>query len=313
MKIMKKITIQISFLFFSAIALSQTTEGLTAYYPFNGNTNDESEFNNNGILDNPILTTDRFDENDKAYLFNGNDDVIRVLDNDQTHLSDDFTIMAWINPNSIKSQTIIRKGSAQSAMPVLGAYNLSLSGTNDYIFSVGTTTEAIQVRHSGYLINQWQFIVGVKEGNNLSLYINGTKVSEEIITGTMGYDTSTFLIGSRLQLPSSTFDGKIDEVRLYDRALDDTEINEILSVLESNLMFSINVYPNPFTNNINIKNLKSLSNDATYQLISTNGLLIKQGKIIIDQTIKTTDLTSGIYILSINDGIERFQTKMIKY
>ena len=302
-----------SFLLFSMTAVSQSTDGLTAYYPFSGNANDESGFNNRGIVDNPILTTDRFDEIDNAYLFNGTDDIIRVLDNSQTHLFDDFTIMAWVNPYSIKSQTILRKGSAQSETPVLGAYSLSLSATNDYIFSVGTTTESVQVRFPGYLTNQWQFIVGVKEGNNLSLYIDGIKVNEEFITGVMGYDTSLFLIGTRLQLPSSTFEGKIDEIRIYDRALNENEIQNTLSVLENDLMQSINVHPNPFSKHISIQNLKPFSDHAFYKLFSMNGQLVKQGKLTFEKTIETANLPSGIYLLNINDDTKSFQTKMVKY
>jgi len=304
--------LQISLFFFSVIAISQSTVGLKAYYPFNGNANDESGFNNNGILDNPVLTTDRFEEANKAYLFNGNDDVIRVLDNDQSHLVNDFTIMAWINPSSIKSQTIIRKGSAQSAIPSAGAYNLALSATNVYVFSVGTTTETIQVTHPGYPINEWQLIIGVKEGNTLSLYINGIKVNEELIAGTMAYDTSLFLIGTRTMQPANTFDGKIDEVRLYDRALGESEIQDILSILEIDLVSSINIYPNPFSESINIQNLNTLNNNASYQLFSINGQLIKQDKLILNQKIETTYLPRGIYFLKINDGVKTFVKKMIK-
>ena len=55
------------------------TEGLVAYYPFNGNANDESGNNNNGTLVNgPTLSTDRFENINKAYSFDGYDDYIQL-------------------------------------------------------------------------------------------------------------------------------------------------------------------------------------------------------------------------------------------
>lgn len=47
------------------------TNGLVAYYPFNGNANDESGNGNNGIIHGATLTTDRCGKTDSAYYFNG--------------------------------------------------------------------------------------------------------------------------------------------------------------------------------------------------------------------------------------------------
>ena len=52
------------------------SEGLVAYYPFNGNADDESQFNNHGTVNGAILTTDRFGNNDRAYSFDGDGDSI---------------------------------------------------------------------------------------------------------------------------------------------------------------------------------------------------------------------------------------------
>jgi hypothetical protein len=53
------------------------TEGLTAYFPFNGNANDESGNGNNGTINGATLTTDRFGKENSAYSFDGvNDSII---------------------------------------------------------------------------------------------------------------------------------------------------------------------------------------------------------------------------------------------
>ncbi len=52
---------------------SSQPNGLVAYYPFNGNANDESGYDNNGTVYGASLTADRFENNNSAYHFNGSD------------------------------------------------------------------------------------------------------------------------------------------------------------------------------------------------------------------------------------------------
>ena len=77
---MKKIFLILSFLLFIIqIGTSQDlpsnipTSGLIAYYPFNGNANDESGNSNNGSVLGASLSGDRFGNENSAYTFNGID------------------------------------------------------------------------------------------------------------------------------------------------------------------------------------------------------------------------------------------------
>jgi hypothetical protein len=84
------------FLFFS-IAHAGLSDGLVAYYPFNGNANDESGNGNNGTVNGATLSADRFGQTGKAYSFDGVDDNI-------THPTNGIkarygTITGWVNPN----------------------------------------------------------------------------------------------------------------------------------------------------------------------------------------------------------------------
>ena len=95
----------------SSASFSQDLEdGLVAYYPFNGNANDESSFSNNGMVEGPVLTDDISGNSNSAYFFDGNDDVIRVFDNPNLFLNGDFTLSALIYLSEQKTQEIIRKG-----------------------------------------------------------------------------------------------------------------------------------------------------------------------------------------------------------
>jgi hypothetical protein len=68
--------------------------GLVAYYPFNGNANDESGNGNDGTVNGATLVEDRFGETDKAYNFDG-DDYIKVLDNEILRPKH-ITISTWV-------------------------------------------------------------------------------------------------------------------------------------------------------------------------------------------------------------------------
>ena len=197
---------------------TENSPSLLAYYPFNGNALDETNYNNHGLVNAPVLTTDRFSESESAYYFDGIDDVISAPDSEQLYLGNEFTISAWIYPEEIKTQQIIRKGSAvdgNESWP----YGLGLSETNDMIFSVTAGGTLYQARLNGYNTNEWYLITGVLKDQRMYLYINGELMAYESINGSIYDDSLPLLIGTRLSLPSSTFKGKIDDVRIYDTAL----------------------------------------------------------------------------------------------
>lgn len=197
---------------------TENSPSLLAHYPFNGNAFDMTNYNNHGFVNAPVLTTNRFSESESAYYFDGIDDVISAPDSEQLYLGNEFTISAWIYPEEIKTQQIIRKGSAvdgNESWP----YGLGLSETNDMIFSVTAGGTLYQARLNGYNTNEWYMITGVLKDQRMYLYINGELMAYEPINGSIYDDSLPLLIGTRLSLPSSTFKGKIDDVRIYDTAL----------------------------------------------------------------------------------------------
>lgn len=77
-------------------------ENLIAYYPFNGNANDVTGNNNNGVVNGAILTTDRHGNPDKAYNFGGMDKMryIKVANSASMALNKTISISLWYNLNS---------------------------------------------------------------------------------------------------------------------------------------------------------------------------------------------------------------------
>ena len=69
-------------------------DGLVAYYPFNGNANDESGNENDGTVNGATLTLDRFGAPNSAYDFDGTGFIDCP---DGTYFSGDFTVSGWVN------------------------------------------------------------------------------------------------------------------------------------------------------------------------------------------------------------------------
>ncbi len=196
-----------------------TNEGLVAYYPFNGNANDESGNGNDGIGNGVALTTDRNDDPDSAYSF-GTGNYIRVYDDSSLDITDAITLAAWIYRASATTgwQSVFCKGdtsSKDSPYAFLLQYNkleLLLNRTR-------------LVGSMDIPINQWIHIATTWDGSVVKFYVNGIEDSKTAIyTTKLSTIDGNFLIGSDPPGNTDYFFGKIDEGYIYNRALSASEI-----------------------------------------------------------------------------------------
>lgn len=76
------------------VVLAGLNDGLVAYYPFNGNANDESGNGHYGTVHGATLTEDRFGNADSAFYFDGNDYI--EISSGEIVPQNTITISAWI-------------------------------------------------------------------------------------------------------------------------------------------------------------------------------------------------------------------------
>jgi len=95
---MKKIFLLVLIVFIISILLADLNKGLVAYYPFDGNANDESENWNNGKVHGATLTTDRFGNEKSSYYFDGKNDYIEIYSSGEIVSQNNITFSAWIFP-----------------------------------------------------------------------------------------------------------------------------------------------------------------------------------------------------------------------
>ena len=88
----------IFFTFSSSISSGQNSlqNGLVAWYPFDGNASDMSGNGNHGIVNGAMLGTDRHDQANRAYSFDGVDDYVEVS-NDGSFVLSDFSVSFFIS------------------------------------------------------------------------------------------------------------------------------------------------------------------------------------------------------------------------
>ena len=210
-------------------APASLNNGLVAYYPFNGNANDESGNGHHGTVNGATLTTDRFGNSNMAYSFDGRNNHIQVNDNTIFH-NQTFSVSIWANGRDFNgfSQLFTKNfGTSANESINIVANNLSIwnltaqVGGNNYY---GTLIKSPTL----FNINEWHLVTYVFNGkNNIQrIYIDASEVTNNIANTGIDYDNKPITIGSQLEnnVMSYFFNGKLDDIRIYNRALTQEEI-----------------------------------------------------------------------------------------
>lgn len=173
---MKKIfTFLISGLLVASASMAQVANGLIACYPFSGNANDQSGNNHNGTVIGATLTTDRFGNPNEAYQFNGISDYINIGSFNGFTQSDEFSISVWIQPNQVKTQTILmlQPDDFNDRLNAMAYY--SHNGQAATIWDFGDCAGGGRLFQTGMIFsNSWQhFVYTVKPNAGMKIYKNG--------------------------------------------------------------------------------------------------------------------------------------------
>jgi hypothetical protein len=202
------------------------TSGLIAYYPFNGNANDESGNNLNGTVYDATLTTDRNGASNKAYYFNGSSSYIKVLHNTFLNLPT-YTIAVWVSAERFTGSSqpggeILVKGLYPNYNYALGAGSYLVPNTfNTATISNGTYVDFRST--NSFNTNTWYLFVVTNDGSNLKIFID-TVFNGSISVGTIGTNNNDIYLGRYEENMNWHYKGKIDDIRIYNRALNTDEI-----------------------------------------------------------------------------------------
>jgi hypothetical protein len=199
--------------------------GLVAAYNFNSGTGttlvDSSGSNNNGTLTNgPTWTTSG--KYGQALSFDGIDDRVIVPDANCLDLKSAITLEAWVYPSTNLSgrETILLKEQPGDLVYALYA-NGSKNHPYGYIY-IGA--EQVVQGKTKLSLNTWSHMALTYDGSTLKLYVNGQLADSRSQAGSLVTSSGVLSIGSTGVWSKENFLGRIDEIRIYNRALTQQQI-----------------------------------------------------------------------------------------
>jgi hypothetical protein len=198
--------------------------GLVAAYSFNtisgSSVADVSGNNNGGTVSGPVATV--AGKYGGALTFDGLNDWVTVADSNSLDLTTGMTLMAWVNPAAISAswRTVLFKEGGPGSM------DYSLYAAEDTAKPIGQVYiggEQNAIGTATLPLGTWSHLAVTYDGAVLRLYVNGTQVGTKSIAGQITPTTGVLRIGGNNIWPE-WFNGSIDEVRVFNRALTQGEI-----------------------------------------------------------------------------------------
>lgn len=204
-------------------------QGLSMCFSFTGSAN-EGLNDDQAQVNGAALTTDRTGNEASAFLFDGRDDFIRVP-NPTYQLEGSFTVSAWM---FIDEDTPIAGN-----VRLLDTRNSSFDPNNSLNVYLDLPNEQLEVAGQGLSIFEFDYDVGTwfqvilvydesEEFEKLEAYVNGIQL-EMLTDGFTGhtYANEDLVIGARADIVE-VFNGKLDDILIFDRALEESELVELL-------------------------------------------------------------------------------------
>jgi hypothetical protein len=236
----------------SASAYADLADGLVGYWSFDtGTAKDDSGMGNKGtILGNPSVVDGRVGQ---AFDFDGDGDGIDIPSNPTVELPDALTAACWIFPRATQNAAgldhagVVWKGNMIGWGADVYNFRIATAGTAGLTWgSTGTGTEGYFATSNCFVdgLNTWYHVALVEDGSEGRAYVNGVVMEDADVDGgdmhrpAAPYDTWPdepvrigYSQGQGGTMPNYVyFDGIIDEVVLYDRALSADEITELMNV-----------------------------------------------------------------------------------
>ena len=213
------------------------TNNLVVYLPFDGDLEDKSGNSNDGTNHGTVFSSGKINQ---AINLDGIDDYIEVADSSSLDITDAITLEAWVyaeswdndpwsNLDKNAENNILTKGGESSGLGVWSLHHKTTSKGFRFELVDDETPYPLFENTPSIALNQWYHIASTYDGSEMKLYINGalSNFTNEY-TGLIKTNDESLIIGKKLWWKDiySCWDGMIDEVKIYNRALDADEILE---------------------------------------------------------------------------------------
>ena len=200
--------------------------GMVSWWPGDGNANDIQDGNNGTLQGGATFAAG---EVSQAFSFNASTNSgVSVPSSTSLNPTDAITIDAWVNPSSYPNTApaVVRKdvdnvGTTEYGMSVgdgvnTGVVNCDIGGT------IGATGGSVP-------LNTWTHVACTYDRQNLRAYVNGNQVASTVGTTAIPTSSENLGIGYLPGFTDRNFDGLVDEVEIFNRALSQPEIQSIVN------------------------------------------------------------------------------------
>ena len=310
------------------IAQVPQTANLISFYPFNGSVNDMSGNNYNGTLyGDPTLSSDRFNNTNASYTLDGDGDYIyfgnESLSNfnyTDGYIKESYTISLWAKSSNSSDQAFVAFGENFGCC----YYNMS-STLNGSIIKFNSNNRGFNINTSGKNYDgNWHQYVFVWDYSTFTrkLYIDGNIAGTNVQAGPvfriLNYGLSVGRAAFQsLDNPGDTYNGSLDDVRLWNVALNSTDVDNLYVYENNPENYSITL------SNSEVKADVKISHDLISDILfiistphTTSMVYNLGGQKILTSTQKEIDLSSfpsGMYIVKvINHQNKPYTFKIIK-
>lgn len=221
---------------FKSVAHGGLNDNPVVYFPFNGNANDESVFRQRTFTHNVLLCEDRYGHKNRAFDFNGNNSYISTGKKNVLNDAESITITCWVNPRRAKKweSWICKVGPKWVSEWRMGFgenKNYEWGFTMCNLISGRNMWADYWITNAELPLNKWTHMaVSADQVKHVvTVYLNGKKVGVLDNLRRFEKSESPVLIGYQSD-DNVYFDGKIDDVRIYNRVLSDDEVREVFDM-----------------------------------------------------------------------------------
>jgi len=209
---------------------TEITDGLVAWWKFNGNAN-SSLGSSNGAVYGATLTTSQNGSPNGAYNFNGTNQYIEFTGGEDlfgSQVMSNVTVSFWARPTVLKNTSIV------VAQPdvTTNRLNVHLGWSDGLIywdFGNYSSGGRVTATFNSAWLNTWSYYTfTAQSGVGMKIYRNGTQIGSSGTTSTFTVESKSLRV-ARYDGGSSYWPGMIDDLRIYNRALSTSEIQALYS------------------------------------------------------------------------------------
>ena len=318
-------------------ANAQLSSGMVAWWPFNGNAGDSSGNAHISTPYNITYGTGMHGLPNTAAVFNGHNSYVGVSYKSDLNLTK-FSICAKIKAMAFydslcQTNMIVCRGK-QTFSSSYALHFFDNAYDNDSCAKRDTTKNVFggwagsysgsssQFQYTPTIqLNTWYTVVMTYENDTMRFYVNGVKKSTYKGSGPITTSTDSLHIGANYRTYigySYWFNGYMDDLRIYDRVLADSDITtysldvqDVTATIED-----VQLYPNPATDRVMLKG--SVRTLAQVQLCMTNNVgqvvhsaTVQPAQGMIEQSIDISGLNKGFYFVRLVSGTESMTKKLV--